>query len=274
MLAGRRPVEKAATPRVSVRSAGRPSLSPIRRTRGTTVSWSYNSSSTAWACTEYADLNYVEINNLAEYGQPFSPYETGYVHSFVPDFGHVAVEMTQQEVMTNGYGKDITVASFSGIDKFLLFGNTLPQGNLTFDDLVTRRFFEPGWRTITGSLYHWNPFKLPAGKISSGDAAYIHGSVGFALMKAGTRFVNAAGGRRVEAEIGALDDNWDFESGNVFAQALNGIVAAVLGPDHYNLTGPIKIRFTGPGKRSTRTQAVAQREWDALQAQSRGMMMR
>ena len=238
------------------------------------MSWSYNSSTKAWACTSYSDLNYAEINNLAEYGQPFSPYEKGYVHGFVPDFGNVAVEMTQQEVMTNGYGKDVTVADFRGVDKFLLAGGGLPQGNLTFDDLVTRRFFEAGWRTMTGNLYQWNPFKLPAGTIDSGDAAYIHGSVGFALMRAGTRFVNAAGGRRVEAEIGALDDNWDFESGNRIAQAMNAVVAAVLGPDHYNLTGPIRIRFTGPGKRSTRTQADAQRDLDRLQAQSRGLMMR
>lgn len=226
------------------------------------MSWSYNSARTAWVCTNYSDLNYAEINNLAEYGQPFSPYERGFVHGHVPDFGNIAVEMTQQEVMTNGYGKGVTARSFPVVGKFLaardnvpvigglLSGSgPLPRGSLTFQDLVTRRFAAAGDRFIGGSLYPFSPGRLPAGAIAAGDAAYIHGTVGFALM-AGTRFINSGSGRRVEAEIGALDDNWDFDSSNRIAQALNAVVAATLGPDHYNLTAPIRIRFSGPGKRS------------------------
>jgi hypothetical protein len=226
------------------------------------MSWSYNSARTAWVCTNYSDLNYAQINNLAEYGQPFSPYERGYVHGHVPDFGNVNIDMTQQEVMNSGYGKDITAKSFPVVEKFLAARDTwpvvggllagsgpLPQGSLTFQDLVARRFAAAGDRFIGGTLYPWSWGHLPAGSIDAGDAAYIHGTVGFALM-AGTRFINASGGRRVEAEIGALDDNWDFDSGNGVAQRLNGLVAVLLGPDHYNLTREIRIRFTGPGKRS------------------------
>lgn len=229
------------------------------------MSWSYSTASKAWVCTSYSDLNYAQINNLAEYGQPRSPYENGYVHTFTPDFGNVAVEMTQLEVMTNGYGKDITATSFDVVNRFLakadvpLFGGVfggaaLPQGNLTFDDLVTRRFATATDRFIGGSLYPWSWGHLPAGSIDAGDAAYIHGTVGFALIKAGTRFVNTGTSRRVEAEIGALDDNWDFESSNRVAQAANAVVAAALGPDHYNLTAPIRIRFTGAGRRSSATK--------------------
>ena len=48
---------------------------------------------------------------------------------------------------------------------------------------------------------------------------------------------------------GAGDDNWDFESANV-PRILNSTVAAIFGPDHYNLTAPIQILFRGMGKRS------------------------
>lgn len=72
-------------------------------------------------------------------------------------------------------------------------------------------------------------------------------TVSFALMRH-TVFVVTSTERRVDTEIGAGDDNWDFNSSTV-PSVVNGTVAALVGPDHYNLTGPIKIRFRGVGKR-------------------------
>ena len=34
------------------------------------MSWTFDKSSGIWKCTKYSDLNYAEITNLAEYGQP------------------------------------------------------------------------------------------------------------------------------------------------------------------------------------------------------------
>lgn len=53
-------------------------------------------------------------------------------------------------------------------------------------------------------------YGITAGGISAGDAAYIHGTVCFALTR-NTMFVVTSSERRVEAEIGAGDDNWDLQ---------------------------------------------------------------
>jgi hypothetical protein len=218
------------------------------------MGWTLDRAGGVWKCDSYADLNYAEINNLAEYGQPFSPYEKGFLHDFDPDFGNVVIEMPQTEVMTNGYGKNIKAESFPVVRRFLHEKHTLPCGTLTFDDLVAQRFAttkpKNDKRISTKELYPFQGSKygIAAGDIAGSDAAYIHGTVSFALMK-GTRFINAAAFRRVEAEIGAGDDNWDFNSSTV-SNRLNRTVAVLVGPDHYNLTAPIKIQFRGPGKTS------------------------
>jgi hypothetical protein len=64
-----------------------------------------------------------------------------------------------------------------------------------------------------------------------------------------TAFLYKPRRREVKAEIGAGDDNWDFESSTI-PKVVEAAVATVLGPDHYNLEGPITINFRGPGKKS------------------------
>jgi hypothetical protein len=64
-----------------------------------------------------------------------------------------------------------------------------------------------------------------------------------------TRFNHSQYLRQVKAEIGAGNDNWDYNSANINSR-LNALVGTLLGPDHYNLTAPIKIKFTGLGKPS------------------------
>jgi hypothetical protein len=109
-------------------------------------------------------------------------------------------------------------------------------------------------RFISTSLYGWGSYGIDAGDISAGDAAYIHGTVSFALTR-NSVFVVTAIERRVEAEIGAGDDNWDFDSSTI-SSGLNAAVATLVGPDHYNLTSPIKILFRGPGKRITASKRL------------------
>lgn len=213
------------------------------------MGWTLDRARKIWKCDKYSDLNYAEIINLAEYGQPKSPYEAGFDHDFEPDFGKVIVEMTQVEVMTNGYGRNIKAESFPIVDRFLN-GNLarLPCGIFDFDGLVRTGFAARGDRWIRSNLYGWGGYGIDSGSIDSGDAAFIHGTVSFALMR-GTRFTYGGGLRRVEAEIGAGDDNWDFNSSSI-PDVVNATVAALFGPDHDNLEAPIQIRFSGPGKRS------------------------
>lgn len=196
-----------------------------------------------WRCTKYTDLNYAEINNLAEYGSPVSPYERGFDHDLVPDFKKITVEMPQSEVMNHGFGKMASLSMFPVVRRFLNDTLQIPFGTYSFNDLVKAQFARRQDRFHATNLYT----SQAQGGISAADAAYIYGTVGFALMKS-SQFTYSEKSRDVRAEIGALDDNWDFNSGTGVAQVLNPLVAATVGPDHYNLEAPIIIRFIGPGR--------------------------
>lgn len=238
------------------------------------MSWSYDASKKVWRCTRYADLQYAEINNFAEYGQPVSPYQSGYDHNHVPDFGNIAIEMPQSEVMSVGYGRNITPLDFPLVNHFLdngvMMGDTrympqivergadailaavgalrrLPRGSHQLGNLIDRGAARDRDRFISTNLYGWGSYGIAAGAISSADAAYIHGTVSFAL-KRNTLFIVAPTERRVEAEIGAGDDNWDFNSSTI-NPVVNGTVATLFGPDHYNLAAPIRFLYRGTGKR-------------------------
>lgn len=212
------------------------------------MSWSYDKVRKVWMCTRYDDLQYAEITNFAEYGQPKSPYEAGFDHDHEPDFARVIIEMPQSEVMSNGYGKNVQASDFPIVQKFLNEKKCLPPGKYTFDDLVRKGFASSADRRIQSSLYGGAKHGVTAGTINAGDAAYIHGTVSFALMS-GTVFQCDSTRRTVHAEIGAGDDNWDFNSSTV-PRGLNALVATFFGPDHYNLERPIQFHFRGPGKRS------------------------
>lgn len=212
------------------------------------MGWSYDKSSKTWKCSRYSDLQYAEITNLAEYGQPMNPHESGFLQDLVPDFGDIKVEMPQSEVMTFGYGKDIKADQFPVVKRFLKEKLSFPTGKYTFDALKRGGFAKEKERWISTNLYGFGSYGITAGAINPGDAAYIHGSVSFALQ-ATTSFSYEPHLRQVDAWIGAGDDNWDFESANV-PRILNATVAAIFGPDHYNLTAPIQILFRGVGKRS------------------------
>lgn len=238
------------------------------------MSWTYDTRSKVWRCTNYADLQYIEINNFAEYGQPVSPYQSGYDHNHVPDFSNIVIEMSQTEVMNNGYGRNITALDFPLVNHFLdngvMMGDTaympqfiergadavlsavgaisrLPIGRHRLGNLINANATRNRDRFINTQLYGFGSYGITAGSITRADAAYIHGTVGFALML-DTVFEVTSSSRRVEAEIGAGDDNWDFNSSNI-PPLLNSTVAVLAGPAHYNLTKPIKITFRGSGKR-------------------------
>jgi hypothetical protein len=85
------------------------------------MGWDFDRSARVWKCTEYTDLEYAEIVNFAEYGQPFSPYEKGYAPALesVTDMAHIVIEMPQEEVMRNGYGQKVTASHFPIVKRFL-----------------------------------------------------------------------------------------------------------------------------------------------------------
>lgn len=238
------------------------------------MSWSFDSTRKIWKCSSYSDLQYAEINNFAEYGQPYSPYVQGYDHDHDPDFDNIVIEMPQSEVMFNGYGKNITTLDFPIVNHFLDNGlitgdsryiphevervtdavltavgllDKLPRGEHRLGDLISKGVARNRDRFIRTNLYGWGSYGISAGDIDSADAAFIHGTVSFAL-KRDTLFCVEPKARRVKAEIGAGDDNWDFNSSTIHP-VVNATVATLAGPDHYNLTSAIKILFRGEGKK-------------------------
>src|SRR5690242_2338636 len=216
------------------------------------MSWSLDKGRNVWKCTEYSDLQYDEIINFAQWGQPRNPYQRGFLSEdeFLPDFKNVVIEMPQAEVMAKGYGQNVVATDFPVVNRFLTeIPLTLPVGSYTFAELVARRYATSADRTIRDDLYGSLFGRAVPGTISPGDAAFIHGSVSFRLKKS-TRFVRKPEKREVYAEIGAGDDNWDFESSNWKAKILNPGVFAVF-VDVYNLEAPIQINFVGSGKTST-----------------------
>lgn len=215
---------------------------------------------TIWECSKYSDLKSNEVDNLARYGQPNNPYLKGFDHDHIPDYENIIVRMSQSEVMTNGYGKLIRPEHFPIIKKLTKSPISLNvSGKYSFNDLVLKKMAKKSDRFIYSNLYlgsNNTPVVSGAG-VSSGDAAYIHGSVGFALMS-NTYFMFRDGSLLISAEIGALDDNWDFQSDSRIAKLLNPLVSVLYGPEVNNLepnkskgssSGKIFIQYRGAGKR-------------------------
>lgn len=234
------------------------------------MSWTLDKARNIWKCSIFSELNAGAINNLAEYGEPYSPYDSRFDHDFYDkvDFAKVVVEMPQSEVMYNGYGQAITANSFPLVNRFLTDPLSFPTGTYNFSDLVRFKFANGGEdglrgeRWINTNFYGWGSHNPQPGDLHWSDAAYVHGSVSLAL-KLNTKFIYSQTLRRVEAEIVAGKDNWDFESANL-PKWLNAAVATVLGPTHNNLKKPIEIIFSGSGKRSVverQTQASPKPLW-------------
>ncbi len=164
-----------------------------------------------WRCDFYSDLQYSTINNFAEFGQPHNRLEQGFDKNLDASLDinrEIIIEMSQREVMENGYGRKINPELFPAIRRFLSGSVKVPDGTHTFKDLLSKNIFVKGDNIVKTDLY--TGALIDSGTISRGDAAYIHGTVAFALMS-DTKFTVNGRNRTVSAEFGARHDNWDFE---------------------------------------------------------------
>jgi hypothetical protein len=168
----------------------------------------------------------------------------------------VVIQLAQKEIMNHGYGKSITLNDFTLVSAFLDNKITdrgqkpLKAGQYSFDDFISknllinkRKILEKD-RFLFTSVYPGAKLKLYSE--DRVEDSYVHGSVGFALMKS-TRFVVSNNYREVFAEVGALDDNWDNSSNNGFAKVVNNILYSS-GYGAYNKT-KITMEYYGPGKK-------------------------
>jgi len=218
-----------------------------------------------WECTRYQDLTRDRINNLAMYGQPFSPGEVNYKTDLIPDFAHVTVRMSHFEVMNKGYGQTIKPENFPLVRLFLMGGLDLPIKSYSVDDVLKQAIKQTGKkykRFISKSLYNKQGHHSLENGLNTSyiDATYVHGTVGFALMKKGTQFIVEEGHYKVIAYIGASTDDWNFQSSNSLVQVVNPLVSLTLGPKTNNLQqtaveenegieARIMFEYVGTGKR-------------------------
>jgi len=181
----------------------------------------FNFTNGTWTSTNISELDMIAINNFAEWGQPVSPYQNGFNHEIYNNWdGNVTIRYPQLEVMNNGYGVSVGGGSFSAIQNWTSGQIAVQNGVYSFNDLVDLGVFQNSDRKLPGNLYSG---ELDSGSISTTDAAYVHGTVQFALM-ANTTFYSANGNYWVVSEVGAFDDNFDFQSSNTFAQFLNPFI--------------------------------------------------
>jgi len=200
-----------------------------------------------WLVDDISDFWSGNMNDLLQYGQPYSPYTPQFDHSmpFSPD---ISLTFLQTDVMQNGYGASISASSFPIVQQWVNGEHDVGSGIFHFPDLVAAGTVDSRDRIISAHLYPF-PGNISSGDIPPVEAAYIHGSVGFALME-DTTFYRLAGYSWVVAEIGALSDNFDYESSRI-PPALNAMVSVLLGPDEISVNLPIPILFSGDGKVSS-----------------------
>ncbi|MEJ2621754.1 MAG: hypothetical protein P8163_16310 [Candidatus Thiodiazotropha sp.] len=168
----------------------------------------------------------------------------------------VVIQLAQKEIMNYGYGKNIKLNDFLLVSAFLEnkitdFGQkTLKTGQYSFDDfilkklMINKRKITKKDRFLYGSVYPGSKIKLYSNDRI--EDSYVHGTVGFALMKS-TKFVVSNSYKAVFAEVGALDDNWDYSSSSGFAKLINNILYS----SGFGVYNKIKIamEYYGPGKK-------------------------
>ncbi|MFD9897363.1 hypothetical protein [Mesorhizobium sp. NPDC059025] len=204
------------------------------------MSFTYNSQTGKWEGTDVKDLTHTTANNFLEYGQPYSPYDKG----FLPDLetvGNPTVVFSQNSAMAT-FGKSIGINNFSFARSFIAGKINVPDGTYSFKDLVDLGIAKGPNRTYATDLYV--SMSPPAG-MTRAQAAYVFGSIGFALQET-TTFSANNGIYSIDAKIGMLNEDFDFESKNIPPE-IEAIVSTLVGPENQNFDRLV-IEYTGVGK--------------------------
>ena len=206
----------------------------------------YDATNQVWIAGDITDLTATVANNFMQWSQPFDPYQLGFDMDLYDNHYNpiTTVQIAQQSVMFNGYGRGIGAESFPVIDRLVGSSVSLSNGSYSFAQLKSAGLVSDSDRIIGAQLYFSD---LDRGNISAADAAYVHGTVGFSLQSA-TKFI-VDNGRivQVEAHIGALNDNFDFSSSKV-PPAVEALVFQTMGPEVLPDGSQVILVYTGDGK--------------------------
>lgn len=151
------------------------------------MGFTYNEYTGVWVAENVSDLNMTSANNFLQWGQPFDPYSDNFNHDVYNNHytSKPTVIIDQKSVMLDGYGRGISLEDFP-INSNLI-GNTtaLSNGSYSFKELQNLGIVNEKDRFFNTSLYSG---MKDTGNTLSGDAAYVYGTVGFA-MQGNTRFI-------------------------------------------------------------------------------------
>lgn len=206
----------------------------------------YNKEDGKWHADAITELMTTAMNNFISWGQPYDPYDSRFDHNYDDNYytETPTVQISQQSVIINGYGEGVKAKDFPVIEKLVGSKVSLKSGSYSFQDLKENGLVNEADRITGANLYTSD---LPTGTIPGATAMYVHGTVGFALMS-DTKFI-VKGGKiiEVQARIGAIDDNFDFQSNNIPSE-LNALVYIAAGPDFLPDGAKVILIYRGEGK--------------------------
>ena len=71
-----------------------------------------------WMVDDITDFFSGDMNNLLQYGQPYTPYMPEFDRDS-PFNNDVSVTFSQSDVMTNGYGESISASDFPVVSQWI-----------------------------------------------------------------------------------------------------------------------------------------------------------
>jgi Ca2+-binding RTX toxin-like protein len=200
----------------------------------------------------------IEITKLYVFGTT-NPSSLDYnAHIRLPGVSAASKNYDMGIYMTGGGGRYAYPALFLAVSNFFDPLNPIPDGTYTYAQLEGR------YLSSGGTYLGISQYGTDIANFDHAERSYIFGSTGFSLNTTSMRF-NVTGGVKSirNLEVRANNDNFDFNTDNLFAQAINGVVLAAKF-DPYKLNrGTVSIKFTGEGKK------YDVYDWDSFLADNR-----
>ncbi len=218
--------------------------------------WTFDIHTNTWTASEFSDLNMTTANNLIVHGQPYQPSDGGlFDASLSSNFQsspnpNVTVQMPQSQIMNFGYGAGVQVSDF-GVNSLLGENLGLEDRTYTRAELIDAGVASMSDFQVFSTLY------TPGANVADGGAiaAYVHGSVGFAIGTESTFVVENGVLIEISGDLRAFDDNFNFESDSV-PDLVNTIIQYTLGPGSDVPEGAIVfLEYRGDGRLDIATDA-------------------
>lgn len=209
----------------------------------------FDPSRNVWVVHDISELRPGHVVNMLQWGQPYTPYESGFNHEIYEN-GYESpptMAFSNQNAMMH-FGQNVQLDMFDVVRNFTSGAHNLPDGTYSFDDLVNRGLAtggDFGDHRISTNLYGTGNFDINSNLRDLPNLMYIFGSVRFEIQP-GAEFIIEDGEFIVNASIGVISDDFDYDSTSFPANILNPFIELTTGPDHNNYERVILI-YEGEG---------------------------